>query len=153
MTNCSPLSHLGTTMIGIDQLDLLLHITLAIRSFSISSFTHWWFLIAIRYGFWDTGSVLPVLMVISMRGVVPMDISSLANWEAYSFRSASSLDSTLDLILWQSGLKVSGSTCSAIIFWRVILFIEWASGWVWICVSLITLSSMAGSKHLYFLLY
>ena len=53
-----------------------------------------------------------MLMVISMRGVVPMDISSLANWEAYSFKSVSTLDSILGHSLWQCGLKVSGCTCS-----------------------------------------
>ena len=41
----------------------------------------------IRYGFWDTGSELPMLIVTSVREVAPMDVSSLANWEVYSFRS------------------------------------------------------------------
>ena len=41
---------------------------------------------AIGYGFWDTGSELPVSMVISVSGVIPMDVSSLANWEVYSLR-------------------------------------------------------------------
>ena len=57
-----------------------------------------------------------MLMVISVIGVVPVDVSSLANWEVYSVRSTSSLDSILGLSLWQSGLKVSGYTCSAITF-------------------------------------
>ena len=56
---------------------------------------------AIGYGFWDTGSELPMLMVISVSGVVPMVVSSLANWEAFSFRSASSLDLILGHILMQ----------------------------------------------------
>ena len=54
---------------------------------------------AIGYGVWDTVSEVPVLIIISGRGVVPMDVSSFANWEAYSFRSASILDSMLGFSL------------------------------------------------------
>ena len=79
-------------MIGADQLDLLLQMTFAESSFSISSFTHWWLFITIGYGFCDTGSESPVSMVISVSGVVPIDVSSYVNCEAYSLRSASSLD-------------------------------------------------------------
>ena len=42
--------------------------------------------------FWDTGSELPVLMVISVKGVVPMDVSSFANCVSYSFSNVSNLD-------------------------------------------------------------
>ena len=116
MTNCLPPLPFGTTIIGADQLDLLLHITFAVRSYSILSFTHLLFFMAIRYGFWDTGSEVPMSMVISVSGVVPMYVSSLANCETYCFRSASSLDSMFGFSLWQGGWKVSGYTCSAIIF-------------------------------------
>ena len=55
-------------------------------------------------------------MVIPVSGVVPMDVSSLVNYEPYSFRSVFNLDSMLGLGLWQGGLKVSCCTCFAIIF-------------------------------------
>ena len=42
--------------------------------------------------FWDTGSELPVLMVISVKGVVPMDVSSFANCVSYSFSNVYNLD-------------------------------------------------------------
>ena len=58
---------------------------------------------AIGYGFWDMGSEVPMSMVISVKGVVPMDVSSLANWEVYCFRSASSQGSIFGFILWQGG--------------------------------------------------
>ena len=48
-------------------------------------------------------------MVIFVRGVVPMDVSSLANWEAYCFRSASSLDSIFGFSFvarWMEGVWV-----------------------------------------------
>ena len=92
MTNIFPLSPFGTTIIGADQLDLLLQMTFAVSNFSISSLTHWYFFIAIWYGFCDTGSELPVLMVISINGVVLMDVSSLANYDSHSLRSASNFD-------------------------------------------------------------
>ena len=40
ITKCFPPSPFGTTMIGADQLDLLLQMTFAVSYFSISSFTH-----------------------------------------------------------------------------------------------------------------
>ena len=46
----------------------------------------------IGYGFWDTGSELPVLMAILVNGVVLMEVSSLANCVSYSFSSLSILD-------------------------------------------------------------
>ena len=54
------------------------------------------------------GSEVPVLIVISVKGVVPMDVLSFANCKVYSFRSASSLDSMLGFSFWQGGWKVSG---------------------------------------------
>ena len=83
---------------------------------------------AIGYGFWDTRSEVPMSVVISVRGVVPMDVSSLANWEAYCFRSASTLDSVFGLSLWWGGWKVSSCTCSAIIFWSDTIC--WVSIWL-----------------------
>ena len=77
---------------GADQLDLLLWMTFTVSSFSISSFTHCQFFISIGYGFCDTGSELPVAMVISVNDVVLMDVSSLANCVSYSFRSVSNFD-------------------------------------------------------------
>ena len=62
---------------------------------------------AIGYGFWDTGSVVPMSVVISVRGVVPMDVSSLANWEAYCFKRASSLGFNVWLqfvVRWMEGV-------------------------------------------------
>ena len=41
MTRHFPPSPFGTTIMGADQLDLLLRMTFAVSSFSISSFTHW----------------------------------------------------------------------------------------------------------------
>ena len=41
ITNLLPPSPLGTTIIGADQLDLLLQMTFAVSSFLISSFTYW----------------------------------------------------------------------------------------------------------------
>ena len=92
MTNYFPPSPLGTTIVGNDQLDLLLWMTFAVSNFSISSFTHWWFFIAIGYGLCDMGSESLVLMVISTNGVVLMDVSSLGNCVSYSLRSASNCD-------------------------------------------------------------
>ena len=54
-------------------------------------------------------------MVIFVRGVVPMEVSSCANQDAYSFKSASSLASMFDLSVWHGGSKASGSTSSNII--------------------------------------
>ena len=59
---------------------------------------------------------MPVSMVIYVSEVVPMDISSFENCEAYSFRGAVNLDLMLGLSVWQGGLKVSSYTYSAIIF-------------------------------------
>ena len=55
-------------------------------------------------------------MVISLSGVVPMDVSSFANCKAYSSRRVFYVDLNLGLSLWQGGLKVPSCTCSAIIF-------------------------------------
>ena len=92
MTDCFPPSPFGTTIMGADQLDLLLWMTFTVSSFSISSFTHWLLFIAIGYGFCDMSSELPVLMFISVNSVVPMDVSALANCVSYSLRSVSNFD-------------------------------------------------------------
>ena len=68
MANCFP-PPFGTTIIGTDQLDLLLHMTFAVRSFSILSFTHWYFFIAIGHGFWDTDAMYGSASAILLRFV------------------------------------------------------------------------------------
>ena len=47
------------------------------------------------------------LIVISVRGVFPMDVLSCPDWESYSFNSAASLVSICCFSLWPGGLKVS----------------------------------------------
>ena len=140
MIKCFPPSSLGKTMMGADQLDWLLHITFAIRNFFISSLTHLKCFIAIEYGFCDTGSEFPVSIVISVRGVVPMEVSSYANWELYSFSGSVSLVSTFCFSIWWGGLKVSSSTFSAVILYVVILCIVGASG----CAGDCGISSLGG---------
>ena len=68
------------------------------------------------------GSEAPVSIVMLVRGVVPTEVSSLVNWDSYSFSKVLSscwmvLDSS-----WHGGLKVSGVTVSAIIF-NITLFV------------------------------
>ena len=139
MTRHFPPSPYGTTMMGADQLDWLPCITFAIRSSFILSLTHWLFFIAIGYGFCDTGSEVPVSIVISVRGVVPIEVSSCINWESYSFNNVVSLVSTCCFNLWWGGLKVSSSSFSNVILWVVIL---WTVG-----VSVVWgISSMVGSR-------
>ena len=79
MTKCFPPSPMGTAMMGADQLDQLPYIIFAGRSLSISFLTHWQHFIKNRYGFCDTGSEVPVSIVISVTGVIPMEASSCVN--------------------------------------------------------------------------
>ena len=79
MTRHFPPSPLGTTMTGVDQLDGLPHITFAIRSLFVLSLTHLQCFNTIGYGFCYTGSEVPVSIVNSVRGVVPMVISFREN--------------------------------------------------------------------------
>ena len=62
-----------------------------------------------------------------------MEVSSCVNYDAYSFKSASSLTSIFGYSLWCGGSKASGSTCSDIIFFIVTLPVVWASGFLWGC--------------------
>ena len=79
ITKHFPPSPFGTTMMAADQLDLLPHITFAVRSLLISSLTHLWCFIAIGYGFCETGLEFLVSIIILVSGVVPMVVSSCAN--------------------------------------------------------------------------
>ena len=58
-----------------------------------------------------------------MRGVVPTEVSSHANCDSYSFKSASNLVLMFGLSLWHGGSNVSGSTCSDIILFVVTLLV------------------------------
>ena len=106
MTNHFPLSPFGTTIMGADQLGLLMQMTFTVSSFSISSLTHLQFSIATGYGFWDAGLESPVSMVISVNSVVPMAVSSFANYVSYSFSS---------VLIWIGCLALAydegGQTC------------------------------------------
>ena len=59
-----------------------------------------------------------------------MEVSSLANCDVYSFKSASSMVSLFGLSLWCGGSKASGSTCSDIIFFVLTLLVVWSSGFL-----------------------
>ena len=64
-------------MMGADQCDQLPCITFTIRSLFMTSLIHLQCFIAIGYGFCYTGSEVPISIVISVRGVVPVVVSSL----------------------------------------------------------------------------
>ena len=69
------------------------------------------------------GLEAPVSIIILVRGVVPIEVSSFVNWDSYSFsRVLSSCWILLDSS-WHGGLKVSGVTVSPIIFFNVTLFV------------------------------
>ena len=85
---------------------------------------------------------VPVAIVISVKGVVPMEVSSCANCESCSFSSSVSFVSIFYFSLWWGGLKVSGSTFSAIILSMVILCIVAASLFAEDC----NIASMGGSR-------
>ena len=89
MNNHLPPSPFGITIMGADQLDLLLQMTYAVSNFSIFTLYPLVVLHVIGYGFCDTCSESPMSMVISVNGVVPMDVSSLANCVSYCFRNVS----------------------------------------------------------------
>ena len=42
-------------------------------------------------GFWETGSEVPVSIVMLVKGVVPIEVSSLANCDSYSCNNISRL--------------------------------------------------------------
>ena len=113
------------TVTGADQLDLLPWITLAV--------TFLFHPVPIDNVSWQLGKVyvrqvqiFPVSIDILVRGAVPIEVSSHANCDSYSFKSASSVAFMYGLILWHGGSNVSSSTCSDIIFLVVTLFIVWA---------------------------
>ena len=66
-------------------------------------------------------------MDISVRGVVLIEVSSHANCDLYSFKSALNLASMFGSSLWHGGSKLSGSTCSDIILFVVTLLVVQAS--------------------------
>ena len=105
------------------------------------SLTHLQCFIVIGYGFWDTGAEVPLSIFISVRGVVPMVVSSWANWESYSFSISPSFVSIFYFSLWCGGLKVSGLTFSAIILSRAMLCVVCEPGFTGDCGIL----SMGGS--------
>ena len=99
------------------------------------------------YDFCNTGSEVPVSFIISVRGVVPMEVSSCANWESYYFNNAVSFASMCCFSLWRVGLKMSSSTCSAIIHCVVILCIVGVSGFAQECgFFLSSISPRVGSR-------
>ena len=61
------------------------------------------------------GSEVPVSIVMLVRGVVPIEVSSFMNWDLYSLSNSSSSFWTVVDNSWCGGLKVSGVTVSAII--------------------------------------
>ena len=68
------------------------------------------------------GSEAPVSIVMLVRGVVPIEVSSFVNWDSYSCSKVLSFCWIVWDNSWQGGLKVSGVTVSAIIFLNVTLF-------------------------------
>ena len=70
----------------------------------------------------------PLSIVISVRGLVQIEVSYCANRESNSFSSPLSFVSIFCSSLWQGGLKVSGITFSAVILSVVILYIVCSSG-------------------------
>ena len=76
MTNLFPPSPLGTKMIGADQLDSAAADGLCCEQF-LDLFLY---PLVVHHH----NRMLPVSMVISVSGVVPMDVSSFVNCEAYS---------------------------------------------------------------------
>ena len=56
-----------------------------------------------------------------VNGVVPIDVSSWANWDSYSSNSDLRLFCTGVEISWRGGSKVSDITVLDIIFFKVIL--------------------------------
>ena len=64
-----------------------------------------------------------VSIVMLVRSVVPIEVSSFVNWDSYSHSNNSSSSWTVLDNSWHGGLKVSGVTVSAIIFFNVMLLV------------------------------
>ena len=107
---------------------------------------------AIGFSFCDTGSEVPVSIVISVRGVVPMEVSSCANCGSYSFSSSVGFVSIFCFSLWWGGLKMSGLTFSATVLSVVILCIVGASGFAGHCGFSSSITSMVVPDGLHILL-
>ena len=82
------------------------------------------------YGFSDTGSESPVSMVISVKGVVLMNVSSLANCVSYSLRSTSNFDWMPGFNLGWGGSKylfshhlLKSDTISWVNFWLIYCYV------------------------------
>ena len=83
-----------------------------------------------RYGFFETGSVLPMSICILVRWVVPIFVSSCANCDL----NVSSIWLSVSSHLWvgyvcKRVVKESGWTCSSIIFCMVRLLIVVCNRW------------------------
>ena len=89
------------------------------------------------------GLEVPVSIVMLVRGVVLIEVSSFVKWDSYSCSNNSSSSWTVLDNSWHGGLKVSGVTVSAIIFFNVMLLVWCVSVW-----SIVLLSMTAGSRCL-----
>ena len=76
---------------------------------------------AIGYGFCETGSAVPISIVMLVKGVVPIDVSSLANCDSCSSNSSFRLSCIGVERSYHGALKVSDVTVLDIIFLNVIL--------------------------------
>ena len=77
----------------------------------------------------ETGLELPVSIVMLVKGVVPIEVSSLVDCDSYSCNNSSRSSCTAAESSWHGGLKVSGVTFSDIIFFSVTLFVWCVSCW------------------------
>ena len=75
------------------------------------------------YGFWETGSEVLVSIVMLIKGVVPIVVSSLANCDLYPCTNNLRLSCTAVESSCHGGLKVLGVMVSDIIFFSVMLFV------------------------------
>ena len=76
---------------------------------------------AIGLGFCETGLAVPISIVMLIKGVVPIDVSSLVNCDSCSSNSNLRLSCIGAKSSCQGGSKVSDETVSDIIFFSVIL--------------------------------
>ena len=75
-----------------------------------------------RVAFWETGSVVPVSIVMLVKGVVPIVVLSLENCDSYSCINNLRSCRTVEESSCHGGLKVLGVTVSDIFFFSVTLF-------------------------------
>ena len=78
---------------------------------------------AMGKGFWETGSEVPASIVMLVKGVVPIEVSSFVNCDSYSCNNSARSFCTAVESSCYGGLKVSGVTVSDIIFFNVMLFV------------------------------